>query len=365
MVDTIHIWPEKPDSDLDSVICSATLELPGGVREKLWYKNPSEWKNSLTEKADPYLIATIFSAMAIKADIHVHGIVSKTLLENMEEFQAVWHSWKPESYQPVSLFAEHEIEAHPPADGKAIISFSGGVDSCFSVYRHAQKLCGRQNKNIKAGVMIHGFDIPLKQAEIYALATVRSTKFLNDVGIPLIPVSTNWREMGNTRGVSWEDSHATAMISVISLFQNNFLYGLVASGDIAYKKIIWGSNPLSDPKLSSEDFKIIPDGASFTRVEKVSQIADWEAANQNLRVFWEGPDLSKNCGVCEKCIRTTLDYRVVSDKLPAWFDKDISNEQTFSIPIHAKKIAGNYQSILDHAFKRGLRNDSWVRALEK
>ena len=365
MTDTIHVWPEGKAGEINSVICSATLELPGGVREKLWYKVPSEWQHALTEKADPFLIGTLFSAMAIKADVRVHGDVSASLLENLEEYQAVWHSWNPDRYQKVSLFAEHEIEAKQTTSGNAILSFSGGVDSCFSVYRHVHQLAGRKNRNIQAGVMVHGFDIPLAQAEAFSRATVKSGKILNDVGIPLIPVSTNWRELRHNRRVNWVDSNATAVVAVTSLFQNDFCYGLIASGDISYKKIPLGSNPLSDPMLSSADFKVICDGAAFTRVEKVSHIANWEAANQNLRVCWEGPDLSKNCGVCEKCIRTILNYRVTGNKLPGCFDKDISDKQILSIPIPSVYIAANYQAILDYGFTKGMKNESWMRALEK
>jgi hypothetical protein len=366
--DSIHIWPEKQERVLDCVSCSATLEFPGGLREKLWYKIPLEWQNSLTEKADPYLIATIFSGMANKTAIYVHGEVSETLLENLEEFQAVWQCWKPEQYKMVSLFADHEIKSRHPSTDNAIISFSGGVDSCFSAYRHANKLCGRQNKKIKAGVMVHGFDIPLSKGEDFSKALTRSTNIFADIGVPLIAVQTNWKEIQQnlySSGVAWEDSHGSAVISVISLFQNDFAYGLLATGDIGYKKIIWGSNPLSDPMLSSDELKIIPDGGSFTRVSKVSLIANWEAASRNLRVCWEGPDLSKNCGVCEKCIRTILDYRVVCGRLPPCFDKDVSNKEILSIPIHSSNIAANYQSIVDLAIYKGMKNESWVRALEK
>jgi hypothetical protein len=44
------------------------------------------------------VVAAIFYAMKHNRDIHVHGPVSKSLLRNIEEFQAVWSCWCPQNY---------------------------------------------------------------------------------------------------------------------------------------------------------------------------------------------------------------------------------------------------------------------------
>ena len=152
----------------------------------------------------------------------------------------------------------------------------------------------------------------------------------------------------------------------MNLFQKNYRFGLIATGDVSYKKkLIYGSNPFFDPFLSSESFKIIPVGGAFTRIEKVSLISLWKPANKNIRVCWEGYAKYKNCGVCEKCIQTILDYRVTGNKLPECFDNDVSDSQILSVPIKSKYILENFQLILDYAHSYGLGDESWVQALEK
>ena len=48
-------------------------------------------------------------------------------------------------------------------DENAIIALSGGVDSCFTVYRHARGLAGRRTRRLRAAVVQHGFDVWLDQ----------------------------------------------------------------------------------------------------------------------------------------------------------------------------------------------------------
>jgi len=359
-----HIWPEQKTTEGNLIVCSATLETPDGDRDKLFYKIPAEWENALSGVADPYLIASIFPAMAVNAQIHVHGDATPSLLANLEEFQAVWNSWKPDLYKRISLTADHEIEHEQPNNAHAIISFSGGVDSCFSAYRHVKQIAGRQNKNIQAGVMTHGFDIPLKEEEMFKRAAEKSSIILSDLKIPLITISTNWREIKHNRRVNWEDTHATAIASTLHLFTQRFNYGLIA-GTEPYNYLLWGSNPLSDPMLSSNKFKIIHDAASNTRIEKVKVISNWEAANNNIRVCWAGQNHDKNCSKCEKCVRTILEYRVTGNSLPPCFENDVTDEQILSIMINNDVQLSYLQSILAYAISLHLSKESWVQALNK
>ena len=217
----MDIWLEKKVIESGSIKYSATLEFPNGARENIWYKVPYDREQEITELADPFLIGAIFFGMALKADIHVHGKVSSVLLENLEEYQAIWQCLKPKDYQKIFISSEQEIIPTLKQNDSAIIPFSGGVDSCFSVYRHTHNLCGRKNKRIKAALMVHGFDIPLVETEMFNIAAEKSTEILNDVGVPLIRVSTNWRDIQRKYSLNWADCHATAIVDAIGLFQKN------------------------------------------------------------------------------------------------------------------------------------------------
>ncbi|BAP57501.1 hypothetical protein THII_3204 [Thioploca ingrica] len=48
-----------------------------------------------------------------------------------------------------------------------ITPFSGGVDSCFTVYRHHYGIGSRLQRHLTTAVMAHGLDIPLHQPEVF------------------------------------------------------------------------------------------------------------------------------------------------------------------------------------------------------
>jgi hypothetical protein len=210
--------------------------------------------------------------------------------------------------------------------------------------------------------MVHGFDIPLRQEDVFSRALAKSMEIFDDVGIPLIPVSTNWKELAGFRRLRFLDIHATGLAAALSLFQRRVPYGLLAS-TFTYELVRYGSNPFTDPLLSSANFGIIHDGADHTRLAKASVLAGWEVASRNLRVCFEGPSLDRNCGVCEKCVWTILAFRAVGAGLPKCFDKDITDEQILAIQIGSG--LGHLQTILEHAVAHGMANESWVRALRK
>ncbi len=363
MNNIINLWPGKEIKENDKVKYSFTLEFPSGEREEIWYKVPIERQAEVTDLADPYLIASIFFAMALKTNLHVHGTVSSSLLENLEEYQAVWKSWEPNKYSKVEIICDNETNQMTKLSEEAIASFSGGVDSCFSVYSNYKHLNGRKNKNITAGLMVHGFDIPLQQIDKFTNAAKASQEILKDVDIPLITISTNWRIVARDFKINWEDSHATAVVAPMCLLQKRYATGVIAN-TYTYSFLHWGSNPLTDPLLSSTSFSIVHDGADFTRVEKISIISDWQIANKNLRVCWEGDLYDRNCCSCEKCIRTILNYRVVGKNRPESFPKDVKDSQILGLVINNDHTL-EFEQILDKANDNKMSNESWVKALDK
>lgn len=220
MKEKIHIWPNAAEIVDDQVICSAVIELPSGEKQSLWYRIPSQWASSLTDKADPYLIASIFGAMAKRADLYVHGKVSRSLLANLENYQSVWKTWKPDLWDVAEIFVDEELESGL-ASGKdsAILPFSGGVDCSFTAYRHTHNLAGRNTVKIGAGFLVHFCQDSTEKPITAELTTQKASNLLADLEIPLIEVLTNWRHLPFYKLVNWEDSHPTALIAVASLFQ--------------------------------------------------------------------------------------------------------------------------------------------------
>jgi hypothetical protein len=126
----------------------------------------------------------------------------------------------------------------------------------------------------------------------------------------------------------------------------------------------WGSNPVTDHLLSSKTFQIIHDGAAFSRLQKVQQIANWPEALRGLRVCWQGQQKDRNCGRCEKCIRTILNFRVLGLGLPECFEQDVTNREILSLKgLNTLQINELEQILI--ASKSASISESWVVALSK
>ena len=358
----INLWQEEAIEADGSTTVSVTIERPDQARSQLWYRVPSEHRSLITQSCDPFVVATIFEAMTQATDVEVHGQVSPSLLQNLAEFQAAWSCWRPSWYKQIEITAE--VEQEPlniqPSD-KAIAAFSGGVDSCFTMFRHRSGRCGRVQRNIKAGLMVHGFDIPLEQKEAFDRAAEKSKAMLASLGVELIAIATNFRELKQ----DWEDAHGTGIASCLMLFQKGYGAGIIASSDpYDALNLPYGSNPVSDWLLSSKAFQIVHDGASFNRLEKIREIVNWPEALKNLRVCWEGSQKDRNCGRCEKCIRNILVFRVLGLGLPPCFDQDVTDAQILSLKNLKKSQLIELDPILATAQANGL-SDSWVTALDE
>jgi hypothetical protein len=359
----LQIWPEEPRREGGSTVIGAVVEAPGHERKHLWYSIPESRTTDLPGNSDPFAVATIFLMMQTGVEVRVHGKVSPSLLRNLAEYQAAWVAWMP-TLRSVMIRADQEEETAPSEPREdAVLAFSGGVDSSFTAFRHARADASRILYRPTAGVMVHGFDIPLDEPETFAAAAKRSESMMSSLGLDLIPVATNYRQLVE----DWTHSFGAALASCLMLFSGRFRVGLIGQG-LTYSEFCAlheGSNPLTDPMLSSDFFRIVPDGAAFDRADKIFAMRDWSECLQYLRVCWAGPQKDRNCCVCEKCIRNILTFRALGLGLPACFDRDVDRQQIKTMNPGPKVLAMiRYAELGRLAAERGA-DGPWVRTLEK
>lgn len=356
----IQLWPEEWAERDDQLLVGATLEYPNGRRWRLWYRLPAEYRPALARGCDPFVLGTLFAAMQVPADLAVHGVVSPSLLTNLEEFQSAWTAWAPGKLHRTAITADREAEQAASGNSAAVMSFSGGADSAFTAWRHHSGQAGRQRRDLRAGVLVHGFDIPLGQAGIFAGAAERVRRMLASVGMEMIPIATNYREQGG----QWPLTFGAGLASCLMLLQGRFREGVIASG-YSYKNFSSpdGSNPVSDWMMSSDSFRIIHDGAAFYKADKLRMISNWPEAMTYLRVCYEGEHLDRNCCRCQKCVWTILTFRMLGLGLPECFERDISNLEILRMRYPE---AGQVQSM--RRLVARLKSEScaapWVRALQ-
>jgi hypothetical protein len=355
----IHLWPEEIVSNGDSITIGATIEWPGGKRQHLWYRLPAAYREVVTRSCDPFVLGMIFSIMKTSTDMLVHGQVSPSLLRNLVEFQDTWARWNPAKYRRIELSADVERETSRTETDEAILSFSGGGDSAYTAWHHRTGNTGRQKRNLVAGVMFHGFDIPLEESDVFTRAAEKSRLMLASLGMELIPIATNFREMGGT----WEDAHGAGLASGLALLQGRYNTGLIAGGyDYANLIIPWGSNPITDGMLSSDSFQIIHDGAALDKLEKIRQIQEWPEALKYLRVCYIGNYVG-NCCRCFKCVKIMMIFRMLGLGLPECFERDISNGEILRLRFPNLGDIHSGEKFIEQA-KAASVTASWLRAFQ-
>lgn len=315
------------------------------------------------ERGDHALCAVLLNAMESRRDILVEGRVSPKLLDGLETLQAIWHRWRPNRYHPIAISAAEESEATPvEGDRPAVFAFSGGVDASFSLFRHLQGHAGRNNRTPGGALLVHGMDIPLDRDDFYNNAAARAERTLEGTGVRLIRMRANSRELRQR----WEDSFGLQLAACFLLLQN--AYGdAVRGSEEPYESLVlpWGSTPLTDSLGSTARMAMIHDGCDADRTEKVYWLATNTLAAEHLRVCWEGPEKDRNCGECEKCIRTMLNFWAMRLPIPAAFPTQLTPDRVASIRIRNAIQRAYLANLLFFAEERHPNTDPILKALQR
>jgi len=324
-----------------------------------WFKIDKSVSLPQDDDCDAYLLAIVMDAMKENKNIEVKGGVSKQLLSNIVEYQAAWNKWLPNIYSQIDITCDYIRDDIKKVPG-AICAFSGGVDSTFSVWRHSQLKCSHRSQKINLSSIVHGFDIPLNDKTAFNNARSRSQKALSDVGINLMPIETNYRRISR---VNWEHSFSCALVATLSNFKNVAGTCIVGSSEPYDSLVIpWGSSPITDHLLSSGEFVVIHDGASHSRTEKVKEISTWKAGAENLRVCWQGDLKDRNCGVCEKCVRTKLNFLAVKAPIPTCFPKSNIINDLNGVALNNDVVRAEWRQLYEIAGKNRIE-EPWVQKL--
>ena len=358
----MRITVHEPCISHGMVHCHATLS-HGDAEQVLWFRVNEALAGALTGRADPFLLSAVHHAMDEKASaLWVEGApVTRALLAAVDEFQRAWACWHADLVT-VPLVVDEETD-RPAADRPAVLCFSGGIDSCYSVYRHL--LCEEplRGPRVEAALMVHGFDIPLLDADGFQTALARSRRILDDVPLEILTMETNARNIN----LNWDRSHALGCAAALTLLGERFGTGLIAS-TFPYSHLrAGGSNPTTDWLLGSRYFEIRNDQAASTRLQKVLELVNWPHALKNTRFCWKD-DLYGNCGRCSKCLVTAMMLRCAGAESLDCFESPLSDSSIAERLGHVKASGAlerfDLLEIHRHAKARGL-DLPWMPVLER
>lgn len=312
---------------------------------------------------DGYVQAIFFEAMQAGAQIDVAGPMSRTGLRNLHAFAEAWQGMLPEKYKPVELNPEKILEVAPSSasEGRAIQLFTGGVDSTFTAIRHALHDLGDASFPVSDCLMVHGLDVRHDNYAAFERLKIRVGPMLEYLGLDAKFV---WTDIRVNENDLWEQSHATKLSSVLHQFSTDFQFGLIASSEPYSNPIVgWGSAPSTDYLLSTSEMDIVHDGAGYTRTEKVRRITEHPVLTAKLKVCWEGENQSVNCGKCEKCIRTQLNFLANGLENPACFPNPLKLVDIESLNLRNALQLSEVQTILDFVNSHFLVEPEWAGVL--
>ena len=346
---------------------SADIIRPQSAPVQLWYETDAAEVGGAEHLVEPFAIAGVLLAMKTGSDFVMRQSLEKAFVRNLEEFIDIWATLQPALFRPVrcsveiaSLNRGEAVSDSGRAEDSAIVCFSGGVDACHSLWMHCSRQKGHRSLSVGAGMLVDGFDIGLDEKERFREAEEHCRAILDSIGVRLRTVRTNWREVVP----HWRYTHGAALVSCLWLFKGAFSNGIVGTDDRSYLVPDHGSNPYTCPLLSGSSFRIVSDGGRYSRVEKVDSIKEWTSALDHLRVCYSG-NTGGNCGRCEKCIRTVLNFRTVGMDSLACFPVNITNDDIAALKITDELRMNHLRTILREAEARGRGDEPWVRALDR
>lgn len=219
---------------------------------------------------------------------------------NQEQAQKIVCDWWGYAPQPVRVKALHH-HTNPPVN-QVGLAFSLGVDSMYSCF------FAEPRPNLL--VLVGGFDVPLGSKKILD-AMVASTKDIaQEMGMDWTLVETNIRENYLFRRESWDRSHGAAVAFVGMALSRHIGSFLISSGFHADDQIPWGSHPDLDHLHGTSYLNVIHAGANVRRIDKIKQMISHPVSRslfkKHVRVCWENPSETGNCGYCSKCVLLRL-----------------------------------------------------------
>jgi hypothetical protein len=260
-------------------------------------------ESPLTPTADAALAVAAMPAMAYGGTLRMSDPVSPRMLRGQREFQAIQRSWSldwpfTDPLQEVEVEAPVREPGPTAPKGRVAAFFSGGVDSWGVVL---------ENPDLTDLIFVRGFDLAHSgpQAALADEVEGRLREAAEDLGLPLHVVVTNLRDLSDAH-LPWDVFFGCADVAVAHFLSPLFDRVLIA-GDSDYEvQVRYGANLLVDQLWSSEALEIVDAGGRFSRMQRLERLVENPIACRSLRVCWEIPDQTYNCGRCRKCLMTLI-----------------------------------------------------------
>jgi hypothetical protein len=288
-----------------------------GQPHQLWFRFPIQFQSRISTDIDPFAVALLLVAMKNQEPLELRGSLSRKLFEGLKEYQRIYHSWYPQIF--------HEIEIRPTTlrddsqnqSTQVACAFSGGVDSFYTLFKLMKQddlmSKGKSNSTgLNYTLFMAGFDMPLQLTQSISELTRSYSVLMKELGIQFVIGSTNIRSFVNT--VDWTNAHGQALGAAALFFKNSWNQFYIPSSYTSASYPKWGTHPSLDHLLSTETLRFVHHGDESNRVSKLNLVSKYQDSYSRLRVCWIQNIGLKNCGECEKCVRTLVALDILNKR---------------------------------------------------
>ena len=257
-------------------------------------------------------LAPIVWRLGLKVEIErLESVFAQSLGELYLSYRRLWKElpWSGK-IEVLELTANNEEGFSE--DGASLFSF--GVDSVATFIRH--------KAHIKSLISIVGADVDCSDQDGANEFKTQSQLVSQRFGVRSIGIQSNLKDILNYSALSklipqWTDwwtnfQHGPSLVAYLLIVAYAFKCknAYIAASDHTDYLARLGSRPDLEGILKYGSVSVIHDGTDMLRQQKVALIGkEW---NEPLHVCWKAKSF-KNCGCCEKCIRTILAFLVEGD----------------------------------------------------
>lgn len=304
----------------------------------LWFAVDNKYGEYLCDdRADAFMLAVLMIGMKNKQDIVIKAPVSKKLLFNINNtIQPLFTKMMPGScYVNIDVPQENCTKL----EGKAVgCGCSLGVDSLSSLYQHMDD-CKVDDYRVTHLALFNsgqlGYLDKEKNEQTFKKAVEGILPFSTETHLPIVAINTNLNELFVNGGFKTAVSRfvVSTLCCPLALQKLFGKYVFASSYSVEDFEISLKDQSHAEaayvPLLSTESTEVILSSAVMTRVEKTDYIrknplthkyldvcwAEQMASSQNHQDKWIKDKTKKNCGWCDKCIRTLFTLELLGEDI--------------------------------------------------
>ncbi len=215
-------------------------------------------------------------------------------------------------------------------DLSQVLFFSGGVDSTYSAL-HADP-----DRTIL--LTIRGHDIALNNDQAWETVCSQVDNFASSFDFKTERVSANvfrllrcgdihkeHPELKPWYGTVQHGLGLSGLAFPLAVYNgwDNVIFSSSIANKVAY--IQWGAHPYLEPRLKVSGIRVVAEGIDFFCADKVQSIVDYCRSKLGqdkpfMRVCLDNMsgNAEKNCGLCEKCLRSIVSLIIKSEDPSDW-----------------------------------------------